>query len=159
MVYKVKSLSLYSDFRWNGFSNTEELGKQYFFIIMYIHSFFYIKALDFGKKRAKLRTKSGMLNIKAKCLGLPFAILNIIRAKHQNRAWLSLTLYCMQTSLLSLFYHILFSPVTDCTKNKHYKRSFFSFWLSVVSYFDFWYYRSLLYYGKFKQNREKPRTN
>ena len=21
--------------------------------------------------------------------------------------------------------HILFSPVTDCTKNKHYKRSFF----------------------------------
>ena len=68
-----------------------------------------------------------MLNMRAKCQGLPFAILNIIRAKHQNRAWLSLILYCMQTSLLSLFYHILFSPVTDCTENKHYKRSFFFF--------------------------------
>ena len=83
------------------------------------------KTIDFGKKRKQLKTKSGMLNKRAKCLSLPFAILNIIRAKHQNRAWLSLILYCMQTSLLSLFYHILFSPVTYCTENKHYKRSFF----------------------------------
>ena len=133
MVYKVKSFSLYSDCRWNGFSNTEEHGKQYSFGIMFIHSFFYksnfmwTKPLILVKKRTKLKTKSSVLNIRAKCLSLPFAILNIIRAKHQNRAWLLLILHCMQTSLLSLFYHILFSPVTDCTENKHYKRSFFFF--------------------------------
>ena len=40
------------------------------------------KPLILAKKTAKLRTKSGMLNIKAKCLGLPFAVLNIIRANH-----------------------------------------------------------------------------
>ena len=85
------------------------------------------KTLDFGKKRTKLKTKSSMLNIRAKCLSLPFAILNIIRAKHQNRAWLLLILYCMQASLLSLFYRILFSPVTDSTENKHYKSLFFFF--------------------------------
>ena len=82
------------------------------------------KPLILVKKRTKLRTKSCMLNIRAKRLSLPFAILNIIRAKHQNRAWLLLILYCMQASLLSLFYHILFSLVTGCTENKHYKRSF-----------------------------------
>ena len=84
-----------------------------------------IKPLILVKKKTKLRIKSGMLNIRVKHLSLPFVILNIIRAKHQNRVWLLLILYCMQTSLLSLFYHILFSPVTDCTENKHYKRSFF----------------------------------
>ena len=133
MVYKVKSFSLYSDRCWNGFSNTEKLGKQYAFAIMYIHSFF-IRAILWEqnpwfwlKKRAKLRTKSGMLNISAKCLGLPCTILNITSAKYQNSAWLSLILHCMQTSLFSLFYHILLSPVTACTENKHYKRSFFSF--------------------------------
>ena len=83
-----------------------------------------IKPLILVKKRTKLRIKSGMLNIRVKHLSLPFVILNIIRAKHQNRVWLLLILYCMQTSLLSIFYHILFSPVTDCTENKHYKRSF-----------------------------------
>ena len=82
------------------------------------------KPLILVKKRTKLRTKSCMLNIRAKRQSLPFAILNVIRAKHQNRAWLLLILYCMQASLLSLFYHILFSSVTDCTENKHYKRSF-----------------------------------
>ena len=125
MLYKVKLFSLYSDCKWNGFSNAEELGKQYSFAITYTHSFFYkskfmrTKPFILVKKRAKLRTKPGMMNIIAKCLGLSFAILNIIRAKHQNRAWLSLILYCMQTSLLSLFYHILFSHVTHCTENKH----------------------------------------
>ena len=84
-----------------------------------------IKPLILVKKRTKLRTKSGMLNIRAKRLILPFVILNIIRAKHKNRVWLLLILYCMQTSLLSIFYHILFSPVTDCTENKHYKRSIY----------------------------------
>ena len=85
------------------------------------------KPLILVKKRTKLRTKSCMLNIRAKRLSLPFAILNIIRAKHQNRAWLLLILYCMQASLLSLFYRILFSPVTDSTENKHYKSLFFFF--------------------------------
>ena len=79
------------------------------------------------KKRTKLRTKSGIMNIRAKRLSLPFAIRNIIRQRHQSRAWLLLILHCMQTSLLSLFYCILFSPVTDSTENKHYKSLFFFF--------------------------------
>ena len=113
MVYRVKSFSLYSDYRWNGFSNNEWLGKQYLFAIMYIHSFFYksnfmrTKPLILLKKRAKLGTKSGMLSIRAKRIGLAFAILNIIEAKHQNRAWLSLILYCMQTSLLTILPHLI----------------------------------------------------
>ena len=36
----MRSFSLYSDRRWNGFSKTEELGKQLSFDIMYIHSIF-----------------------------------------------------------------------------------------------------------------------
>ena len=67
------------------------------------------------------------MNIRAKRLSLPFAIPNIMRQKHQSRAWLLLILYCMQASLLPLFYRILFSPVTDSTENKHYKSLFFFF--------------------------------
>ena len=94
---------------------------------MYMHSFFQksnfmrTKPLILVKKRAKLRAKSAMLNIRAKCIGFPFAILN------QNiRTECGCRLYCIVCRLVySLFYHILSSPVTDCTENKHYKRSFF----------------------------------
>ena len=112
-MYKVKSFSLYSDCGFNGFSNNEELGKQYSFAIMYIHSLFYksnfmtTKPLILVKKRANLRTKSGMLNIRAKYTGFPFAILIIIGAKNQNRAWLSLMSYCMQTRLLTILPHLI----------------------------------------------------
>ena len=41
-----------------------------------------------------------MLNIKSQVFRL--AILKIIRIKHQKSAWLSLILYCMKSSLLSL---------------------------------------------------------
>ena len=68
---------VYSDSRWNGFSKTEELGKQLPSNIMYIHSIFFkrnfmrAKPLILAKKKeklkTKLRTKSGMLNITAKC--------------------------------------------------------------------------------------------
>ena len=62
-----------------------------------------------------------MLNIRAKCIGFPIAILNQnIRTERGCR------LYCIACRLVySLFYHILFSPVTDCTENKHYKRSIY----------------------------------
>ena len=82
----IEGNTLYSECRWNGFSNTEELRKQYSFAIMYIHNFMRTKPLILVKKRTKLRTKSDIQNIRAKRLSLPFAILNIIRAKHQNRA-------------------------------------------------------------------------
>ena len=79
----MRSFSLYSDRRWNGFSKTEGLGKQLSFAIMYTHSIF-IRAIyenkspDFGKKiiiiikRTKLRINSDMLNITANSLGYPF---------------------------------------------------------------------------------------
>ena len=117
------------------------------------------------KQKTKLRTKSGMLNIRAKRLSLPYIkndILNLIRAKHQNRAWLLLILYCMQASLLSIFYHILFSPVTGCTENKHYKRSFLflcDFCCIILWFLVLYIITVLLYYEKFKKNPEKPRTN
>ena len=38
---KLKSFSLYSDCRWNGFYKSEELGKQLSFAIIYINFFFY----------------------------------------------------------------------------------------------------------------------
>ena len=80
MVYKIKSFSLYSDCRWNGFSKTEELGKQLSFAIMYINFFFdknnFMRTnpliLAKQKLRTKLRTMPGMLNIRAKILGQPF---------------------------------------------------------------------------------------
>ena len=73
-----------------------------------IYTLFFIRALLWeqnprfwpNKIRTKLRTKSGMLNIKSQVFRL--AILKIIRIKHQKRAWLSLILYCMKSSLLSL---------------------------------------------------------
>ena len=75
----MKSFSLYSDCKWNGFSKTEELGKQLSFAILYIHFFLYksnfmrTKLLIFLKKlRTKLRPKSDMLSIRAKCLGSSF---------------------------------------------------------------------------------------
>ena len=52
------------------------------------------------KNKAKNKVRHAEHNSKVSRL----AILKIIRAKHQNRAWLSLILYCIQTSLLSLFY-------------------------------------------------------
>ena len=100
LLYKMRSFSLYSDCRWNGFSKTEELGKQLSFDIMYIYSIFYksiflrIKPFILEQKlRIKLRTKSGMLNIKSKVSRL--AILKTIGTKQQNRTWLSLILYCI----------------------------------------------------------------
>ena len=77
MVYKIKSFSLYAECRWNGFSETEELGKQLSFAIMYINFFFdksnfmRTNPLILAKKklRTKLRTMPGMLNIRAKILG------------------------------------------------------------------------------------------
>ena len=74
----MRSFSLYSDCRWNGFSKTEELATVVFHI-MHIHSIFHMrnfmraKPLILEKKkeelRAKLRKKSGMLNLRAKYLG------------------------------------------------------------------------------------------
>ena len=52
------------------------------------------------KNKARNKVRHAEHNSKVSRL----AILKIIRTKHQNRAWLSLILYCMQTSLLSLFY-------------------------------------------------------
>ena len=80
MVYKIKSFSLYAECRWNGFSETEELGKQLSFAIMYINFFFdksnFMRTnpliLAKQKLRTKLRTMPGMLNIRAKILGQPF---------------------------------------------------------------------------------------
>ena len=109
----MKSFPLYSDCRWNGFSKTEELGKQLSFAIMYIHSFFLSeqfyenKILDFGKKKDHNNKKNKAKNKvrhpeQSKVSRL--VILKLKRTKHRNRAWLTPILYCMQTSLLSLFY-------------------------------------------------------
>ena len=75
----MRSFSLYSDCLWNGFSKTEELGKQLSFalciytLIFYKSNFMRTKPLILAKKikklGAKLRTKSSMLNIGAKNLG------------------------------------------------------------------------------------------
>ena len=125
--------------------------------------FYENKTLGFAKKKTKLRTKSGMLNIRAKLLSLPFAILNIIRAKHQNRAWMLLILYCMQASLLSLFYHILLGRVTDCTENKHYKRSFLflsHFWLHHTPISDIIdHYCIMRNFKKIGKNQEQIKNN
>ena len=96
------------------------------------------------------------------------AILEIIRTKHQNTAWLLLILYYIKTSQLSLFYcHTLaklsFLMTTSYTVLQltvlkiSIKKGLFSFWLFIVSYSDFWYYRSLLYYGGFKKIRKKQK--
>ena len=65
----------------------------------------FMRTLNFEKEkkiRTKLRTMSDMLNITER-VSTP-AILKILTTKHQNRAWFSLILYCMQSSLFSLFY-------------------------------------------------------
>ena len=98
-----------------------------------------------------------MLNIRAKRQDLLFPILNIIRAKHQNRAWLSLILYCMLTIYSDYFTTSYLVLRLTVPKISITKGLFFSFWLSVVSYSDFWYYRSLLYYGKFLKKWEKTK--
>ena len=52
------------------------------------------------KNKARNKVRHAEHNSKVSRL----AILKIIRTKHQNRAWLSLIFYSIQTSLLSLFY-------------------------------------------------------
>ena len=111
LVYKMRLFPVYSDSRWNGFSKTEELGKQLPSNIMYIHSIFFkrnfmrAKPLILAKERKiKNKAKNKVRHAEHNSKVLRLAILKIIRAKHQNRAWLSLILYCMHTSLLSLFY-------------------------------------------------------
>ena len=98
LVYKIKSFSLYSDFRWNGFSKTKEFRKQLSFAIMYIYFFLYknnfmrTKPFNLAKK-IKNKAKNKVRHAEHKSKVSRLAILKIIRAKHQNRAWLSLILY------------------------------------------------------------------
>ena len=79
------------------------------------------KPLILVKNKKKIGKKSGMLNIRAKRLSLPFAILNTIRANIRTEP--GCCLFCIACRLV-YYHHIVFSPVTDCTKNKHYKRYF-----------------------------------
>ena len=62
----MRSFSLYSDCRWNGFSKTEELGKQLSFDIIYIHSLYMrTKSLILAKK-IKNKAKNKLRHAKHK---------------------------------------------------------------------------------------------
>ena len=105
----MRSFSLYSDCRWNGFSKTEELATVVF-RIMHIHSIFNMsnfmraKPLILAKKKIKSKAKNKVRDVEHESKVSRLAIIKIIRTKHQKRAWLSLILYCIQSSLLRLFY-------------------------------------------------------
>ena len=168
----MRSFSLYSDCRWNGFSKTEELRKQLPFALC-IYTLLFIRAIlweqnpwFWQQRKIKSKVKNKIRHAVHKSKVSRLTIIKIIRTKHRNRAWLSLILYCMQSSLLPLFYcHTLtelsFLMTTSylvlwltLLKISITKGRFFSFWLPVKSYSDFWYYRSLLYYGKFTKIRK-----
>ena len=61
------------------------------------NNFMRTKALILAKKKfEQAKSKASLAvpqNIRPKCLNKPF--LKKVRTKHQNRAWLSLILYCM----------------------------------------------------------------
>ena len=69
--------------------------------------FYENQILDFGQKKKKIKnkTKNKVRHAEHNSKVSRLSILKITRSKHQNRAWLSLILYCVQTSLLSLFYY------------------------------------------------------
>ena len=108
----MRSFSLYSDCRWNGFSKTEELA-EVVFCIMHIHSIFHksnfmstklLVVATKKKKKIKSKAENKVRDVDLESKVSRLAIIKIIRTKHQKRAWLSLILYCIQSSLLRLFY-------------------------------------------------------
>ena len=104
-MYKIKSFTLYSHCRWNEFSKAEELGKQLSFTLMYINLFFdkrnFMRTKSFPlEKKNKNNAKNNVGHAEHKSKVSKLAILKIIRTKHRKRPWLSLILYCIQTSLL-----------------------------------------------------------
>ena len=86
----MKSFSLYSDCRWNEFSKTEELRKQFSFAIMYMHYFLYSNCMRTTplilekKMKSKAKNKVKLAEHKSKVSKL--SILKIIKTKHQNSA-------------------------------------------------------------------------
>ena len=106
----MRSFSLYSDCRWNGFSKTEELRKQLPFALC-IYTLLFIRAIlweqnpwFWQQRKIKSKVKNKIRHPVHKSKVSRLTIIKIIRTKHHNRAWLSLILYCMQSSLLPLFY-------------------------------------------------------
>ena len=62
------------------------------------------KPLILATTKIKSKVKNKVKHAKHKSKVSRKAIIKIIRTKHQKRVWLSLILYCMQSSLLPLFY-------------------------------------------------------
>ena len=95
------------------------------------------------------------------------AILKITRTKHQNKDWLLLAYTAPWVVLPSHFNiaelfndQILFSPVIFdwLIENEHYNRSFFLFDFLLYHYSNSCYFKSLLFCGKLKRNREKNKN-
>ena len=70
-----------------------------------------------------------------------------------------MTSYSKNIHFSNFFVYYILNNQVSLSSCMSIKTGIFFFDFLLYHYSDFWYYRSLLYYGKFKKNREKIRTN